>query len=171
MSNSRWTGQRRECPARPSVLVATRWATWTMFCSKATQVQASFFFSCRACCMCRQSINISERKSVKSAPTRGRNWYFSTTSRHGTRRYPGYIYPVPSKAKHTQFYKQIHGTIKWWSCVTKYTVSESCDVPGCNDNYVAGFAGRISFAEQWKLVAAEQSAFFPTLNAQKDVTF
>ena len=35
-----------------------------------------------------------------------------------TRDMPGYLYPGPY-AKHTQFYKQIHGTIKWWSWITK----------------------------------------------------
>ncbi len=33
-----------------------------------------------------------------------------------------------SQTKHTQFYKQIHGTIKWWSCITKHSF-RIIDVP------------------------------------------
>ena len=71
---------------------------------------------------------------------------------------------VKQPAKHTPFYKNIHDPIKWCSCITKYTVSESLMslFVSCND-IVADIAEPISFAEHGKLVS-ESSEFHLTLS-------
>ena len=73
---------------------------------------------------------------------------------------------VKQQAKHTQFYQNIHDPIKWCSCITKYTVSESLMslfVSNCCNDIVADIAERISFAEHGKLVA-KSSEFHLTLS-------
>ena len=64
-------------------------------------------------------------------------------------------YLVKQQAKHTQFKKKIHDPIKWCSCITKYTVSESFMSLFVSYNYiVADIAEPISFAEHGKLAAS-----------------
>ena len=67
-------------------------------------------------------INISERKSGTER-TKKREFIFfpSQGGATGTIVHRLNATRTKSQKKHTQFYKQIHGTIKWWSCITKHT--------------------------------------------------
>ena len=91
-----------------------------------------------------------EKEGVRIFTARGRNWYCST------------LHALSQQAKHTQFYKvnkQIHGTIKWWSCITKCTVSESL-MSLCWAREAGYRVVRLPLDAAW-------SAFFPTRNTQK----
>ena len=105
-------------------------------------------------------VNLSERKSgtERTKKRKKRELVFSLP--------PGGGAPPGGKeqAKQTTFYKNIHDPIKWCSCITKYTVSESMMslFVSCND-IVGDIAERNSFAEHGNLVA-ESSEFHLTLS-------
>ena len=73
-------------------------------------------------------VNLSQRKSgtERTKKRKKRELDFFLTNRGA---------PCKTTGKRTQFYKNIHETVKWWSCITKYTVSESLIslFVSCND--------------------------------------